>query len=145
MKIDFGSVVKAGGAAAVVAIVIGIIAQIPFLEAIFWVCSCIGGFLIPIGAGMLYGYFSPGEEDIGESVLGGLLAGGTAGILYGIFQGLSGLVFSIFDGGGVVDILATTALTTVGSMCGFGISGLIFGAIGGLLWPLIQQRRGASA
>ena len=101
--------------------------------------------MIPIGAGILYGYFAPGEEDIGESALGGLLAGGTAGILYGIFQGITALVFSIFDGGGVVDILAASAITTIGSVCGFGISGLVFGAIGGLLWQLVQQRRGASA
>ncbi len=145
MKIDFSSVMKAGGAAAAVAIVIGIISRIPFLGGIVFLCFCIGGFLIPVGAGILYGYFSPGKEEIGESALGGMVAGGVSGILYGIFQGLTALIFSIFDGGGVVDVLAASAITTVGSMCGFGIAGLIFGAIGGLGWQLIQQRRGASA
>jgi hypothetical protein len=112
---------------------------------ILWFCFCIGGLLMPIGADPLHGYFAPGQEDIGESALGGLLAGGTAGIIYGIFQGLSALVSSFFNSSGVVDALATSALTTVFSVCGFAISGLLFEAIGGILWPLIQQRRAASA
>jgi hypothetical protein len=145
MKIDFGSVIKAGGVAAAAAVVLGIISQIPYFGVILWFCFCIGGFLIPIGAGVLYGYFAPGQEEIGESALGGLLAGGTSGIIYGIFQGLTALIFSIFNSSGVVDALATSALTTVFSVCGFAISGLLFGAIGGMLWPLIQQRRAASA
>ena len=145
MKIDFGSVIKAGGVAAAAAVVLGIISQIPFFGSILWFCFCIGGFLIPIGAGALYGYFAPGREDIGESALGGLLAGGTAGIIYGIFQGISALVFLIFDSSNVVDALAASAITTVFSVCGFAIAGLLFGAIGGMLWILIQQRRAASA
>jgi hypothetical protein len=144
MKIDFGSVIKAGGVAAAAAVVLGIISQIPFFGPILWFCFCIGGFLIPVGAGALYGYFAPGQEELGESALGGLLAGGTAGIIYGIFQGLTALIFSIFDSSGFVVALTASAFTTVFSVCGFAISGLLFGAIGGMLWPLIQQRRSPS-
>jgi hypothetical protein len=145
VKIDFSTVIKAGVVAAAAAVVLGIISQLPFFGPILWFCFCITGLLIPIGSGVLYGYFAPGQDDIGESALGGLLSGGTAGIIYGIFQGLSALLFSILNSSGVVDALATSAVTTVFSVCGFAISGLLFGAIGGMLGPLIQQQRSASA
>lgn len=142
MKIDFGSVIKAGGIAAAAAIVLGIITEIPFVGSLLWLCLCIGGFLIPIGAGMAYGYFSPGDEEIGESAIGGLLAGGTAGILYGIIRGLAVAVFAVIDSSDVVGAVSASVITIVGSVCGSAIGGIIFGAIGGLIWYFVQQRRG---
>ena len=67
MKLDMESVLKAGGLAAVAAILMGLITSVigalPFLGGAINIALapfyCLGSFLIPIGAGMAYGYFAP--------------------------------------------------------------------------------------
>jgi len=112
---------------------------IPALGDFFGFCLVCGGFLIPIAAGIGYGYFAPGEEEIKDSAAGGALAGGASGLLLGIFAGLSATVTSaVSDSLG--NALASGAIVTLMCVCGLGIMGLVLGAIGGAVWPLIQKR-----
>lgn len=139
--LHFPSVLKAGGAAAALAIVLGLIALIPFLGPIVLLCFLCGGFLIPVGGGMAYGYFAPGEEDTGQSALGGALSGLAAGVLLGIFAAVSGSVSTGLSEG-VGSALASGAVGTIIFSGCLGFMGLILGALGGLLWPVVQRRAG---
>lgn len=146
MNIHTSSVVKAGGAAALVGLVLALISAIPVLGCLFAPLACLGAVLLPAGAGLGYGYLAPGKEELGQSAVGGALAGGFSGFAYGFVVGL----VSLITGAGTAvmledaDILAGTAssiVAFVGSLCIPIVTGLIFGAIGGVLWPLIQGER----
>lgn len=136
------SVLKAGGAAAGLAALLFLLSFIPYLGGIFVFCLLCGGFLIPIAAGIGYGYFAPGEEDMATSALGGALSGGAGGLLLGILSGISaGVSGAVSDGLG--GALAGGTAATLFAVCGLGFAGLLFGAIGGVIWPTIQKNRGA--
>ncbi len=141
-NIDMQSVIKAGAAAAGVAILLGLLSLIPFLGPVVAICLACAGFLIPVGAGIGYGYLAPGEEDMATSALGGALSGGASGLILGIFSGLSSAVSTAVYSN-VGDALASGTVATLLCVCGFGLGGLAFGAIGGVIWPLIQGRRAA--
>ncbi|MFQ5435346.1 MAG: hypothetical protein ACE5FD_10765, partial [Anaerolineae bacterium] len=106
------SVLKAGGAAAGVAILLGLSTMIPFIGGFVAICFLCGGFLIPIGGGMAYGYFAPGEEDTGQSAIGGALSGLAAGVLLGIFSAITGS-FSSGVSEGLGSAVASGAVLTV--------------------------------
>ena len=139
-NIDVQSVLKAGGAAAGLAIVLSVLSLIPVIGPIIGICFLCGGILIPIGAGMLYGYFAPGEEDTSTAAIGGALAGGAGGILLAIFSAISGSVMTGLQEGVGSGLMAGISSGIFVSVC-FGIMGFILGAIGGLIWPMIQQRQ----
>lgn len=141
MNIDIRSVVKASAVTLTAALTFSILTLIPFFDGIVVVFFCIGAFLIPVSAGLLYGYFARGQEEMGESALGGLLAGGLAGLTFGILLGLETLVSEIVTGSRLVTIIARSGSTLIFSTCGFVISGLAFGAIGGIIWPVLQRNR----
>lgn len=146
MNINTGSVVKAGGIAAGVGLVLAILGGIPFLNCLFVPLLCIGAVVLPIGAGMGYGYFTPGREEMSQSALGGALAGAFGGLAYGIGSGIMGLItnagaaafledadIAVSAGGGIMGLLLSTCLSVV--------AGLVLGAIGGLLWPAFQRNK----
>lgn len=147
MNIHTPSVVKAGGIAAAVSLILALLSGIPFLGCLIWPLACLGWFLIPAGAGVGYGYFAPGKEDLAQSALGGALAGGFGGLVYGL---MSGIMSALTNAGMAAfveqsDIVATASGGIVSfflSLCPPLIGGLIFGAIGGVIWPLIQERQG---
>ena len=138
------SVLKAGGVGAGIAILAGVLGFIPVLGDIIGFCMLCGGFLIPITSGMLYGYFAPGQEDTAQSAVGGALSGGAGGLLLGIFTAISGSAMSaISDAGvGAGDAIVGGIFGSLICACGFGIAGLVLGAIGGVLWPLVQKQMG---
>lgn len=136
------SVLKAGGGAAGLAAVLVLLTFIPFLGPAIGFCLLCGGFLIPIAAGIGYGYFAPGEEDMATSALGGALSGGAGGLLLGILSGISAGVGSAASEGLGGAFVGGTAVTLL-AVCGLGFAGLLFGAIGGVIWPTIQKNRGA--
>ena len=138
-NIHFPSVLKAGGAAAIVAIVVALLTFVPFLGGFLALCFLCGGFLIPIGAGLAYGYFAPGEEDTAQAAIGGAIAGGVSGILLGVFFALQGSISSgIQDGLGSALIAGTFG--TLLCSGGLGTMGFVLGALGGVAWPMIQNR-----
>lgn len=146
MNINTGSVVKAGGIAAAIGLVLAVLGGIPFLNCLVLPLLCIGAVLLPIGAGMGYGYFTPGREEMSQSALGGALAGAFGGLAYGLGTGIMGLItnagatafledadIAVSAGGSVVGLLLSTCLSVV--------VGLVLGAIGGLLWPMFQREK----
>lgn len=147
MNIHMPSVLKAGGIAVIAGIVLGLLASLPILGCIFVPLLCVAWFLLPLGAGLGYGYFAPGKEMLAESALGGALAGGFGGLVYGVVSGIGGLITNagtvammedpdMLPGalaGGVGGMLLLTCLAVVG--------GFIFGALGGIIWPLFQGNR----
>lgn len=147
MNIHMPSVIKSGGIAVLVSFVLGILAALPLLGCLFWPLVCLGWVLIPLGAGLGYGYLAPGKEALGESALGGALAGGFSGLVYGLVSGIA----SMLTGAGQVAMmedpemlpgaLASGAFGLIISICVPLIGGLIFGAIGGVLWPVFQGNR----
>ena len=144
MNINTGSVIKAGGIAAGVGLVLAILSGIPFLNCLVIPLLCIGAALLPIGAGMGYGYFTPGREEMSQSALGGALAGAFGGLAFGIGTGIMAL---ITDAGAAVFLQdADIAVNSGGNLggvlvssCLFVVAGLVLGAIGGLLWPAFQR------
>lgn len=140
-NIDMQSVLKAGGIAAGVAILLSVLSFIPVIGPIIGICFLCGGILIPIAAGMLYGYFAPGQEDTGTAALGGALAGGAGGILLAIFSAISGSVMTGLQEGVGSGLAAGLGSGIFVSVC-FGIMGFILGAIGGVIWPMVQNQMG---
>jgi hypothetical protein len=151
MTFNMNSVVKAGGLAAGIGLVLALLGKIPFIGCLFVPLICLGVFALPIGAGMAYGYFTPGKETMGQSALGGALAGGFAGFVYGLLNGLlnaatGGIAGAINQIEGMENIpVETTGLgfgSLLFSVCFSVLGGLLFGAIGGVLWPMFQANRG---
>lgn len=154
MNFNMNSVVKAGGLAAAVGLVLAVLSAIPFINCLVLPLLCVAWFALPIAAGMAYGYFTPGKETTGQSALGGALAGGFGGLAYGLVSG----IFSAVTGGTAAALeqlqgieglegvaVDGTGFSIGGLLLGVCISvfgGLIFGAIGGVLWPLFQANRG---
>jgi hypothetical protein len=130
MKLHTPSIMKAGGIAAGVSILLGILSVIPILGCLLAPLTCIGGFLVPFGAGLGYGYFAPGKENTMEGVVGGLLTGIVSGVIYGTLYGLGAFLVNDFS---------TAAMLLVGSVIGAAIFGGMMGALGGLVWPQIQN------
>lgn len=137
-KIHVGSFIRSGTMAAVVAGFIYLLSLTPFFNNILHVILLAGAVLIPFGAGMYYSYLAPGEERTGQSVIGGALSGMVAGIIIGIAFGINafmlGTVSNIF-GYAIVSSIGVTILTAAI----LGLFGAIMGAVGGLLWQLVQK------
>jgi hypothetical protein len=170
MNVQIKSVIKAGGTAAVIGIILGLLAAIPMqriigtgagsdaiglilglLAAIPWL-GCVvvpllglSFILLPMAAGLGYGYSAQGKETLQESILGGALAGVFGGLIYGFATGLVSLATKAGAAAFLqdVDIIAASSSSIIGvvaSLCVALFSGLAFGAIGGALWPAFQKR-----
>lgn len=142
-NLDMQSVLKAGGIGAGVAIVLGVLSLIPVIGPVIGFLFLCGGFLIPIGAGILYGYFAPGQEDTATAAMGGALAGGASGILLAVFNAISATVVGAASEGIGTGLAGGAISGTIGALC-FGIMGFVLGAIGGLIWPFIQKQMGGN-
>lgn len=147
MNVHMPSIVRSGGIAVLASIVLGILAALPLLGCLFWPLVCLGWILIPLGAGLGYGYLAPGKETLGESALGGALAGGFSGLVYGLVSGIAGLVTNtgtvalMEDPDMVPGAIAGGVVGLVFSICLPLVGGLIFGALGGIIWPAVQGNR----
>ena len=96
-------------------------------------------FLIPIGAGLYYGYLAPGRESSFQSIVGGALSGMVAGIILGLAFSFNTLMLTTVTTGLLGPALASSAgvfLITGGIM---GVVGAILGGIGGLVWRFAQR------
>lgn len=146
MNINTQSVIKAGGAAALIGLVLGVLSVIPVLNCLVAPLLCIGSFLLPLGAGLGYGYWTPGKEEMTESAIGGALAGGFGGFVYGLVTGLASMVTNsgtaaLLEGSDIGTAATGGFVGLLISLCIPIIGGLFFGAIGGVLWPVIQGDR----
>ncbi|MFT7585094.1 MAG: hypothetical protein ACI9EW_001517 [Cellvibrionaceae bacterium] len=129
-KIDMNSALKAGAIAAGVAVVLNLLSFIPFVGGLFAVLSVCGAVLIPIGGGMAYGYLAEGKEDTQTAAIGGAIAGGIGGVIMAIMGAIISSIIGV--GGGIGGGI-------VGSICS-GIFGFALGALGGVIWPMIQDK-----
>lgn len=140
-NIDMQSVLKAAGVSAGVAIVLGLLSLVPFVGPIAGICLLCGGIFIPVAGGMLYGYFAPGEENTQTAAIGGALAGGIGGIFLAIFSAISNTVAGTVSEGVGAGLAGGLMSGVFGSLC-LGIMGFVLGAVGGLIWPLVQKQMG---
>ncbi len=138
-KIHVGSFIRSGTMAAVLAGFIYLLTLTPFFNNILHVILLAGAVLIPFGAGMYYSYLAPGEEQMGQSVVGGALSGLVAGLILGIAFGINAFMLGAVSTGilgyAVVGSIGVTILTAAI----LGLFGTIMGAIGGVLWQLFHK------
>ena len=138
MKIHFGSFVRSGTVAAVVAGFLYLLALTPFFNNLLMVIMLGGIVLIPLGAGLYYGYLAPGEESMGQSIVGGALSGLVGGIILGIAFGINAFMLGATStqilGYAVTGSITVTIVVAVVA----GLFGAIMGAIGGVIWKLVQ-------
>ena len=139
MKIHFGSFVRSGTVAAVVAGFLYLLALTPFLNNLLVVLFLAGAVLIPFGAGLYYGFLAPGEETMGQSVIGGALSGLVAGIIIGIAVGINAFMLTAASTGVLGYAVAGGIGVTLLSAAIFGVFAAIIGALGGVLWRFIQK------
>jgi hypothetical protein len=136
-KISGASFIRAGALGAVIAGFLYLMALTPFFNNVLMVLLAAGAILIPIGTGAYYGYLAPGEETMLQSVVGGALSGLVVGIILGLAFGLNAVVMSS----------ATTLLGSIASGAGatlvmggiLGAAGAVLGAVGGIIWKIIQR------
>ncbi len=139
MKIHFGSFIRSGTLAAVMAGFLYLLSLTPFLNNVLLILMAFGAILIPLGAGLYYGYLAPGEETTGQSVVGGALSGLVAGIILGIAFGINAFMLGAASTGILGYAVAGSVTTTIIVIVVAGIFAAIMGAIGGALWQLVQD------
>ncbi|MDT8304629.1 MAG: hypothetical protein RRC07_01735 [Anaerolineae bacterium] len=151
MTFNMNSVIKAGGIGAAIALLLALLGAIPLLNCLLMPLLCLAWFALPVTTGMLYGYFTPGKETLGESALGGALSGGFAGFVYAVINGVVGAAtggvaaaFQQLEGIEGMPMEATSfgLGSLLVAVCISVFAGLLFGAIGGVLWPMFQGNRG---
>jgi hypothetical protein len=140
------SVIKAGGAAALIGLLLGVLSAIPVLGCLFLPLLCVGVFLLPLAAGAGYGYLAPGKESLQVSALGGALAGGFGGFIYGLVSSVVGFVSragvtTYLEDSGVVAGARVGVVEVILILCFSAFFGVVLGAIGGALWPVFQGNR----
>jgi hypothetical protein len=139
VKIHFGSFVRSGTVAAVVAGFLYLLTLTPFFNNVLMVLMLAGIVLIPFGAGLYYGYLAPGQETIGQSVIGGALSGLVAGIILGIALGINAFMLAGIGTGILGYAVTSSIVATIVSAIIIGIFAAIMGALGGILWQVVQK------
>lgn len=139
MKIHLGSFVRSGTAAAVVAGLLYLVALTPFFDSIISILMLSGIVLIPLGAGLYYGYLAPGHESTGQSIIGGALSGLVGGIILGIAFGVNAFMMGLEITGYLSKAVGSSIMVTVIIAVVAGIFAAIMGAIGGAIWQLVQK------
>ncbi len=161
MNFNQQALMKAAGVGVGVGVVVGLVSSVPIISL---GCCCLG-WLLYVAAGAAYGYFdqqSGGQTDMGTYALGGAIAGGLAGLAWGLTKGLVGLVLTLLGVGVAataqafsqleqagIDIppgLATQMAATGGtgvvaiftSMCWGLIVYAVLGAVGGALFAAMK-------
>ena len=139
MKIHFGSFIRSGTLAALVAGLLYLMSLTPFFNSVITVLMLAGIVLIPLGAGLYYGYLAPGEESMGQSVLGGALSGLVSGIILGIAFGINTFMLAGTSTGILGCAVAGSITVTIVIAVVAGIFAAIMGAIGGVIWKFVQD------
>jgi hypothetical protein len=140
-------VLKAAGIGAAINALIGILSALTgirgleIIAILVWPLYCCGYLLIPVTAGALYGYFTPGKETLGEAAAGGAISGFVAGLTYGLISGVLQIVVGLINGSDFGTILTSTSTTILTYCCGALIFGSILGAIGGAVWTAVQSNK----
>jgi hypothetical protein len=139
LNIHVSSFIKSGTMAAVLAGFIYLLALTPFFDNVLLVILLAGIILIPFGAGMYYSYLAPGEEKMGQSVVGGALSGLVAGIILGIAFGINAFMLGVVSTGLLGYAVASSIGVIILAASILGLFGAIMGAVGGILWQLVKR------
>jgi hypothetical protein len=131
---------RSGSAAAVIAGCLYLLALTPFLNDLIVGLMLIGVVVIPLGAGLYYGYLAPGEETFTQSTIGGALSGLVAGIILGIAVGVNAFMLAAASTGILGYAVKGSIGVTILSATIFGVFAAIVGAIGGMLWQIVQKQ-----
>ncbi len=138
MKIHSSSLIRAGTGAALVAGFLLLLSLTPLSHTFVGYLLIAGLIFVPIGAGMAYGYYAPGKENMAESAVGGALAGLVAGVLLGIAFGINNLTTTWIQNSFLTGLASGTAVTVLAGAL-LSALGAILGAIGGILWTFFQR------
>ncbi len=142
--IHVSSFIRAGTAAAVIAGLFLLISLSPLSDGFIATLILIGLVLVPLGAGMYYGYLAPGREGWLQAGLGGALSGAVGGLIIGIAVGINQFMVGVVNNIGLgLSVVSSTAVIIIVAAV-LGVFGAILGAIGGVLWPLVQDHFGNS-
>lgn len=139
LSISFPSVLRAASVAAIIAGLLLLASLTPFFDNILLVLLIAGALLVPIGAGMYYGYLAPGEESSFQSIVGGALSGLLAGFILGLAFGLNTLLRTTITTGLLGAAIAGSAGVFIMTGGILGVVGAILGGVGGLLWKFTQR------
>ena len=139
-KIHFGSLMRSGSVAAVIAGILYLLALTPFLNNLITGLMLFGIVTIPLGAGLYYGYLAPGEETFAQSTVGGALSGLIAGIILGIAVGVNAFMLAGTSTGLLGYAVKSSIGATILSAVIFGLIAAIIGGVGGMLWQLVQKQ-----
>ncbi|MFN2136415.1 MAG: hypothetical protein ACK2UK_10705 [Candidatus Promineifilaceae bacterium] len=136
-KLDGASLFRAGAMGAAAAGLLYLMALTPFFNGVLLVLLLIGIVLIPLFSGMYYGKLAPGEETMLQSIVGGGITGVIIGLILGLAFGLNEFVMSTATTfmGSVASGIGTSIL--VGGV--FAAAGAILGALGGVIWKMVQK------
>jgi hypothetical protein len=139
VKIHVGSFIRSGTVAAVSAGFLYLISLTPFLNNLLSMLFLIGSIIIPFAAGLYYGYLAPGEESLGQSVVGGALSGLVGGIIIGLAFGINAFMLGIVSTNILGYAITGSITVTIIVALVAGLFAAIMGAIGGALWQLVQD------
>ncbi len=138
MRLSTSSLIRAGTGAATVAGLLLLLSLTPLSDTFIGYLLLAGLILVPIGGGMAYGYFAPGEENMAQSIIGGALVGLIAGILLGIAFGLNRLTTSWIQTSFMAGLASGVAVTVLAGGV-LAALGAVLGALGGIAWKLWQR------
>lgn len=140
--IHVSSFIRAGTAAAVIAGLFLLISLSPLSNGLIATLILIGLILVPLGAGMYYGYLAPGREGWLQAGLGGALSGAVGGLVIGIAVGINQFMVELINTSSIgLSIVSSTAVILIVAAV-LGVLGAILGAIGGVFWPIVQDHFG---
>lgn len=141
------SVMKAGGIGAIIGVVIGLVSgainllDVGFLATLLWVFTCCGAVLFPLSVGALYGFFTPGKEELQQAAIGGAISGLVAGLGYGITNSIISTVVFVVGGQSFADAISDGVGVFGLACCLALLLGPIFGAAGGAIWMAVQGEK----
>lgn len=138
MKIHASSFIRAGTAGAILAGLLLLLALTPFFEDFLAIVLVTGALIIPLCTGIYYGRLAPGEETLLQSIIGGALSGLVGGIILGIAFGLNAFMLNLASGILGYAIASSIGVTILATAI-LGLFGLLLGALGGIIWQLIQR------
>lgn len=125
--------------AAVIAGFIYLLSLTPFFNNVLLAILLAGIILIPFGAGMYYSYLAPGEETMGQSLLGGALSGLVGGLILGVAFGINAFMVGGVSTGLFGYAVASSVTVAIISALILGLFGAIMGAVGGVLWQVLHR------
>jgi len=150
MNFNSSIAIKAGLIGAAAGFVLAILGRIPFLGCVVAPL----GWLVAVGAGVLYVHFASGggaAVQIAEGAVGGAVSGGVAGLVQALISGVLSILFgsvraatnALGQGeiGGAAIGAGVGFVAVVIAIIGGTIFGAVLGAVGGLVYAALKNQK----